>query len=70
MCSKYIYVAKWVDRFWLVKALSDVVQGGHNDSKKAVKNAPVCTFGSTVNTVDWLILTAVATWHESSAAEC
>ena len=32
-CSKYIYRSKWVNRFWLVKALSGIVQGGQNDSK-------------------------------------
>ena len=39
-CSKYIYRLKWVDRFWLVKALSGIVQGGQNDSKNQAKNAP------------------------------
>ena len=63
-CSKYIYMLKWVDRFWLVKALSGIVQGGQNDSKKkTVKNAPVCTFVSTVKTVSWLIFTSIATCH-------
>ena len=47
-CSKYIYRSKWVNCFCLVKALSCIVQGCQNDSKKAVKNAPVYTFGSTV----------------------
>ena len=39
---------------------------------KPVKNAPVCTVGSTVNnsqstTVSWLILTTIATCHKRSA---
>ena len=34
----YIYRSEWVNRFWLVKALSSIIQGGQND----VKNAPVC----------------------------
>ena len=43
-------------RFWLVKALSGIVQGGQNDSKKQSKMPPVCTFWSTVKkkkAVDW-----------------
>ena len=36
-CSTYIYRSKWVDRFWLVKALSGIVQGGQNYSKKQSK---------------------------------
>ena len=39
-CSKYIYRSKWVNRFWLVKALSGIVQDGQNESKKTVKNGP------------------------------
>ena len=55
-CSKYIYRSKWVGHFWLVKALSCIVEGGQNDkSKWQVKNAPVCTFGSTVKTVSSLV---------------
>ena len=48
MCSKNIYRSKWVDRFWLVKALSCIVEGGQNDSQKQSNNAPACTVGSTV----------------------
>ena len=33
-CSTYIYRSKWVDHFWLVKALSAIVQGGQNYNKK------------------------------------
>ena len=40
-CSRYIYRLKWVDRFWLVKALSCVVAGGQNDSKNQSK-MPQC----------------------------
>ena len=36
-----IYRSKWVNRFWLVKALSCIVEGGQNDSKKTGKNARV-----------------------------
>ena len=41
MCSKYIYRSKWVNRFWLVKALSCIVEGGHNDSKNQ-SQMPLC----------------------------
>ena len=41
-CSKYIYRSKWVNRFWLVKALSCIVEGGQNDSKNQSK-MPLCT---------------------------
>ena len=58
-CSKYIYRSKWVDRFWLVKAFSGVVQGGQNDSKNQSK-FPL--FGSTVKTGSWLVLTSTATF--------
>ena len=34
----------------MVKALSCIVESGQNDSQQPVKNAPVCTFGSTVKT--------------------
>ena len=51
-CSKYIYRSKLVNRFWLVKALSCVVDGGQKIFSKPVKNARV---GS------WLILTTIAT---------
>ena len=36
-CSKYIYRAQWVNRFWLVKTLSGIVEGGQNDSKNQSK---------------------------------
>ena len=36
-CSKNIYRSKWVDRFWLVKALSCIVEGGQNNSKNQSK---------------------------------
>ena len=36
-CTKYIYRLKWVDNFWLVKALSNIVQNGQNDSKNQSK---------------------------------
>ena len=29
----YIYRSKWVDRFWLAKALSYITEGGQNDSQ-------------------------------------
>ena len=48
--------------FWLVKALSGIVEGGQNDSKNLVKNAPGGTFGSTVKTGSWLVLTTRATF--------
>ena len=38
---KYIYRSKWVDRFWLVKALSCIVEDGQNDSKNQSK-MPLC----------------------------
>ena len=37
---KYIYRLKWVDRFWLVKAFSSIVQGGQKDSKKTSQKCP------------------------------
>ena len=61
-CSKYIYRSKWVNRFWLVKALSGIVEGGQNDSQ-IQSQLPVRTFGSTAKTGSWLILTSTATSH-------
>ena len=54
-CSKYIYRSKWVNCFCLV--LLRVVK---MTVKITVKNATVCTFGSTVKTGSWLILTTIA----------
>ena len=36
----YMHRSKWVNRFWLVKALSGIVQGGQNDSKNQSKMPP------------------------------
>ena len=53
-CSKYLYRSKWVDRFWLVKALSGIVEGGQNDSQNQSKN-PLCAHlvQQSKQTVDW-----------------
>ena len=48
MCSKYIDRSTWVERLWLVKALSCIVEGWSKWQSKPVKNGPVCTVGSTV----------------------
>ena len=40
MCSHYIYGSKWVDSFWLVKALCCIVEGGQNDSHNQSKMPP------------------------------
>ena len=41
MCSKYIYRSEWVHRFWLVKPLSCIVEGGQKYSKNQSK-MPLC----------------------------
>ena len=66
-CSKYIYMSKWVDRFWLVKALSCIVEGGQNDSQNQSK-MPLCAqLVQQSKTGSRLILTTIATCHRSSA---
>ena len=53
-CSKYTYRSKWVNRFWLVKALSGIVQDGQNDSKNQSKK-PLCAHlgQRSKQAVDW-----------------
>ena len=53
-CSKYIYRSKWTDLFWLVKALSGIVQGGQNDNKNHSK-MPLCAHlgQQSKQAVDW-----------------
>ena len=48
-CQPLLEVAKMSQPFLTGKALSCIVEGGQNDSKKQSK-MPVCTFGSTVKT--------------------
>ena len=62
MCSEYICRSKWVGRFWLVKTLSCIVEGGQNDGQNQSKT-PLCAhLGQQLKTVSWLILTSVATY--------
>ena len=54
MCSKYLYMSKWVDRFWLVKALSCIVHGGQNNSKTQSKMSLCAHLGQhSKPAVDW-----------------
>ena len=39
-----IYRSKWVARFWLVKALSYIVEGGQNDWFNSKKNSQLTDF--------------------------
>ena len=52
--SKYNYRSKWVDRLWLVKALSGIVEGGQNDSKNQ-SEMPLCAHlgQQSKQAVDW-----------------
>ena len=55
MCSKYIYRSKWVNRFWLEKALSCRVEGGQNDSQNQSK-MPLCAhLGQQSKKCSWLV---------------
>ena len=51
---KYIYRLKWVNCFWLVKALTCIVDGGQNDSKNQ-SNMPLCAHlrRQSKQAVDW-----------------
>ena len=40
-CSKYMYRSKWVNCFWLIKALPGIVQDGQNYSKNQ-SQMPLC----------------------------
>ena len=52
--SKYIYRWKWVDRLWLVKALSGNVEVGQNDCQNQSK-LPLCVqLVHQSKTVSWL----------------
>ena len=68
LCVK-VHLQVKIDRFWLVKALSCIVQGVQNDSQnqsKPVKTSQKCLcvhISSTVKTASWLILTAIAARH-------
>ena len=55
-CSKYIYRSKWVNRFWLVKALSCVVDDGKNYHVNS-------WFKSQKQSVDWLWPLFLMIWN-------